>query len=803
MFTKGLASLGMLLLTAALWGCGSNGGSGGSDVPARETVPNAIGTSACKVCHAGAHSSASGVNRTEGIDALVAPLAADETIYAVLHDCENCHGGGQFHANAPANVAVPVKKPRTDTCATCHDDQVDGIFAWDSHVVQVGGEDQTACSTCHKPLTLDEDVRFAALNCMSCHNTNAIPSVVTASASPISAKVTVSMHNLGQRTNTGCQRCHTIDGFLNLISNGVIPSANANYAPFAIDPATTPELIRNLPPTCGACHEPHTGKMRAVPGWDPNQNGFADQFDACTACHNLFNNDGSLALNYHHESAQVNWARILRTTHYDNPATGVTGNDVALDSNRTIEGYVIRQNGANPCFDCHGHELRTNTQNHATSPTIHTDWAKSAHAGGLLANKVTAIGAQTGAAAVAAAASTGAIDAHTGNGWTHYNWDRTGRAACQRCHTATGAMNFLNNPATYLDSNNNFVHLAGWSTNPAAGSNQNELLYCWACHTSVESGAIRDPVALTFIYTNGATASYPDSAASNVCISCHTGRETGDSIKLDPDADGVRSFINSHYLTAGGTVFATSGYEYDGRDYSFATGDRHQNLGYGSGMTTGDLNFDAVSDNYTSGPCVTCHFTSSDDQAKDRSHTLSPFTPTAAQGLVLNAVCVVCHATRGVGDSANTWYGKDFKVEDLVAGVPAAEIPHKGRMLASLEALRVQLEGRGIYFYEAHPYFYTAPYVVGSTNTAFTNWAGVFGFDSWKDTMGAAFNYNLLEHDPAATAHNRRYARRLIYDSIDLLDNGLMDNSVNATLTALDDATPYKLGALGYVGARP
>ncbi len=49
--------------------------------------------------------------------------------------------------------------------------------------------------------------------------------------------------------------------------------------------------------------------------------------------------------------------------------------------------------------------------------------------------------------------------------------------------------------------------------------------------------------------------------------------------------------------------------------------------------------------------------------------------------------------------------------------------------------------------------------------------------------MGAAFNFNLLEHDPGAYAHNRIYTKRLIYDSIDWVDDGIMNYSVGATLT--------------------
>jgi hypothetical protein len=50
--------------------------------------------------------------------------------------------------------------------------------------------------------------------------------------------------------------------------------------------------------------------------------------------------------------------------------------------------------------------------------------------------------------------------------------------------------------------------------------------------------------------------------------------------------------------------------------------------------------------------------------------------------------------------------------------------------------------------------------------------------------MGAAFNFNLLDHDAGAYAHNRMYVKRLVYDSIDWLDDGVMNYSVGATLTA-------------------
>jgi hypothetical protein len=81
--------------------------------------------------------------------------------------------------------------------------------------------------------------------------------------------------------------------------------------------------------------------------------------------------------------------------------------------------------------------------------------------------------------------------------------------------------------------------------------------------------------------------------------------------------------------------------------------------------------------------------------------------------------------------------------------------------------------------------------------------------------MGASFNFNLLEHDPGAYVHNRMYVKRLIYDSIDWVDDGIMNYSVGATLTTLcsggsppaycAEAITYLLpnGILGIEAERP
>jgi hypothetical protein len=44
--------------------------------------------------------------------------------------------------------------------------------------------------------------------------------------------------------------------------------------------------------------------------------------------------------------------------------------------------------------------------------------------------------------------------------------------------------------------------------------------------------------------------------------------------------------------------------------------------------------------------------------------------------------------------------------------------------------------------------------------------------------MGTAFNLQLLTKEPGAYAHSRIYTQRLIFDSIDWLQNGTLTGSI-------------------------
>ena len=167
-------------------------------------------------------------------------------------------------------------------------------------------------------------------------------------------------------------------------------------------------------------------------------------------------------------------------------------------------------------------------------------------------------------------------------------------------------------------------------------------------------------------------------------------------------------------------------------------------------------------------------------------HTFKPVTLVAGAGsrtitgIVSNA-CAVCH-TQNSG------------LTPITAESMNAE---KDRFEDALQALQTILATntlRPLFFGSSNPYFFTAPFVAGGQNTSVTNWlsegdADNTGNTTGRNNMGAAFNLNLFRHDYGAFTHNRLYVKRLIYDSIDWINNNLLDNDVEATINALPEGT--------------
>jgi hypothetical protein len=284
-----------------------------------------------------------------------------------------------------------------------------------------------------------------------------------------------------------------------------------------------------------------------------------------------------------------------------------------------------------------------------------------------------------------------------------------------------------------------------------------EVLSCPACHDDGNGNSysfkVRQIPAVTGYYNYSSQGvrtifvsySYPDIGRSNICMCCHTGREIGDSLKAGASAMNFANvkFINSHYLTAGATVFGKSGYNFNAYTPTLF---QHDQIGLNNYLGTG-----------SSGPCVGCHMSSS------TKHLFLPVTRVDESNLwsditgIASTKCLLCH-------SPQQW-------------TPSTLQAKKDGYHAALDILKYLLGQRGYCFNkDKNPYFFTDT----TWATPVTNWGN-------EKNMGAAFNLNLLYNDPGGFAHNSGYVRKLIYDSIDWIDGSTV-NSVGVTIETYPDA---------------
>jgi hypothetical protein len=253
-----------------------------------------------------------------------------------------------------------------------------------------------------------------------------------------------------------------------------------------------------------------------------------------------------------------------------------------------------------------------------------------------------------------------------------------------------------------------------------AADKTKEVLRCNGCHSDITNGTVRSFAPVSPYLDD--TYTNPDVGKSNVCLACHSGTRNGASITTKLAAGAAftnMSIINPHYMATGGTLYNVAGYQFPGRTYT-------------SDFTRSHRNIDSVDTNNTvMGPCITCHKNAYFD------HTFRPTWST-------NPLCITCHTAMSDATLADS----------------------KAKFANALEVLRAELASKGYVYSTTYPYFSN------------TNWGeGQAGANS----MGAAFNYILLLREPGAYAHSPSYAKQLVLDSIDYLDNGVIDDSVTST----------------------
>ncbi len=687
---------------------------------------------------------------------------------------------------APANTGFPFYADFTDTtCVTCHDKLGQGKtiaqFYTSSGTDLIGTLDRPviACESCHggggNHFGLGP-MPYAKPNpaqCGECHNA-AFPSNHLAYHPEGSGVVeaynssghpqSINSHTLataGTKDVVGkCARCHTDEGAKRFIQtiDGTMTYAEINTAS-----AGLPNVVDANPVQCRTCHDGHNPLLMlgdradaaAFPG------GASVEFKTCTSCHQLLKSDGTRLDQAYHSpydaagtvvNSYGSAEEIIADTHYDDPATTAQ-----------IEGYVVNSAGTHDplpgntnrgiCRDCHNP--------HNANLTINRQWARSAHGGEILEVKEAAVNVYT--AAVGAG----------GDAWQHYNWDdRAGRGSCQVCHTATGIANFLNDPASYdlSGAGNDYSHLSGWT--PAGSSGQNEMLYCWGCHTD-NMGGLRNPGPIPIVYTYTPTSAggfptttvnvtLPEARKTNVCLKCHGGRGNNDTILANvQDADfSLVDTVNrstrgaEHHAPTAASLYAQalhSGYEYSGQDYTGAPA--HAGIDVGASGR---------------GPCVNCHLGgSAEAAASQKNHTFA-----AAEHDTGGSITTIVHqATCNTGACHN-------------GGMSVAALQgKKGGFNAAYTVLDGLMKNTIVNYLNGGA-------GLDINTTANNNYKTIP-----VEAYGAFMNYKYMGEDPCAYVHNSRYTRRLLFDSIDWMQDGDLDGTI--------DLTAYPAAAVFLNGAAP
>ncbi|WP_298432678.1 hypothetical protein [Geobacter sp.] len=360
--------------------------------------------------------------------------------------------------------------------------------------------------------------------------------------------------------------------------------------------------------------------------------------------------------------------------------------------------------------------------------------------------------------------------------------------SCIRCHTSTGFIDYVQSNFT--------LPTQTWAS---ASDKSFEVLTCKACHTDYNfKNRVRPVGAFTAPYNGGQSpATFPSVGQSNLCIPCHAGRESGDTVNAVTNFTNS-SFKNSHYLAAAGLMYMKAGFiNFTSLDATIGSSTYGKTLlpddastpgGIAGGVTSKHrkLGTPAINGNSpfvagfldSEGPCVTCHLNGVGVTPRTSSHTL------AINADAFTQVCVNCHTSEG----GTPLDGTNFTTVFLE---PQKEVFQNALKLA---ATVLQTKWGIKYDSSTYPYFYD----LNNGNKAVKDWTRGTGNQAFgKKIMGACFNINLLTKDPAAYVHARTYARRLIYDSIDFLDDGAMNLSVGATALATDP-TNYGKGAAAY-----
>ncbi len=298
------------------------------------------------------------------------------------------------------------------------------------------------------------------------------------------------------------------------------------------------------------------------------------------------------------------------------------------------------------------------------------------------------------------------------------DWDDTGvvPGSCSKCHSATGMPFFLKEGVT--------------ASQPTANG-----LNCATCHNDLKEFTIYEVKQVTF--PSGAVlVSSNDDLKSNLCITCHQGRESTTSVNRligtigDDEVSDKLRFLNIHYFAAGATLFGTEAkgaYEYAGQTY------------LGRNEHVGAFN-----------SCVECHNIHSQE--------------------VVVEECADCHENvKSKEDLPNIRNTDDPTVDydgdgDSTEGIANEIATMRDAVYVALQAYAKDKVGTPIvYSVSSYPYFFTD----ANDNGVVDGDEAATRYATWSPRLlRAAYNYQYSQKDPGAFAHNGKYVVQILYDTL-------------------------------------
>jgi hypothetical protein len=288
-------------------------------------------------------------------------------------------------------------------------------------------------------------------------------------------------------------------------------------------------------------------------------------------------------------------------------------------------------------------------------------------------------------------------------------------AACAKCHTATGLPQFIAEGTNIRNhASNGFL--------------------CATCHDESNWPATFALKEVTF--PSGAKVSFGEGNANNLCLACHQGRESTNSVDnalrtfTNPNeaSDQIR-FRNIHYFAAGATLFGSEVrgiYQYANKEYA--------------GRFEHVPGFDT---------CASCH----------DPHVLT----------VNVQACAGCHQGAAPEDIRMPTTTQDFDGDgDVTEGLKGELDTYTERLWEAIQAYATTNTQGILYDSHAYPYFFLDANNDGQADR--NDQGAAIGYNAFTpNLMRAAYNYQYAQKDPGAYVHNARYVMQALYDSIESL----------------------------------